>query len=230
MESLRRAMAASSGETVTDEARLYEVAGLPVSVVPASPANLKVTHAEDIPVADALLRARHGSLPRVGSVRTGIGYDAHRFASGRRLVLGGVEIAHDQGLEGHSDADVLLHAIADAVLGAASLGDIGQHFPPSDERFQDADSQYLLREVARLAREAGWVPGNIDATVLAEAPRIGPHVPLMRERIASCLGLLPGAVSVKATTNEGMGSIGRGEGIAALATATLVPVLVDPER
>ena len=230
LETLRRAMAASSGEIVTDEARLCEVAGLPVSVVPASPANLKVTHAEDIPVADALLRARHGSPPRVGSVRTGIGYDAHRFASGRRLVLGGIEIAHDRGLEGHSDADVLLHAIADAVLGAASLGDIGQHFPPSDERFQDADSQYLLREVARLAREAGWVPGNIDATVLAEAPRIGPHVPLMRERIASCLGLLPGAVSVKATTNEGMGSIGRGEGIAALATATLVPVLVDPER
>jgi 2-C-methyl-D-erythritol 4-phosphate cytidylyltransferase/2-C-methyl-D-erythritol 2,4-cyclodiphosphate synthase len=230
LESLRRAMAASSGETVTDEARLCEVAGLPVSVVPASPANLKVTHAEDIPVADALLRARHGSPPRVGPVRTGIGYDAHRFASGRRLVLGGVEIAHDRGLEGHSDADVLLHAIADAVLGAASLGDIGQHFPPSDERFRDADSQHLLREVARLAREAGWAPGNIDATVLAEAPRIGPHVPLMRERIASCLGLSPGAVSVKATTNEGMGSIGRGEGIAALATATLIPALVDPER
>jgi 2-C-methyl-D-erythritol 4-phosphate cytidylyltransferase/2-C-methyl-D-erythritol 2,4-cyclodiphosphate synthase len=230
LETLRRAIAASSGETVTDEARLCEVAGLPVSVVPASPANLKVTHAEDISVADALLRARHGSPPRVGSVRTGIGYDAHRFASGRRLVLGGVEIAHDRGLEGHSDADVLLHAIADAILGAASLGDIGQHFPPSDERFRDADSQYLLREVARLAREAGWAPGNIDATLLAEAPRIGPHVPLMRERIASCLGLSLGAVSVKATTNEGMGSIGRGEGIAALATATLVPALVNPER
>jgi 2-C-methyl-D-erythritol 4-phosphate cytidylyltransferase/2-C-methyl-D-erythritol 2,4-cyclodiphosphate synthase len=230
LETLRRAMAAGSAEIVTDEARLCEVAGLPVSVVPASPANLKVTHAEDIPVADALLRARHGSAPTGGLVRTGIGYDAHRFASGRRLVLGGVEIAHDRGLEGHSDADVLLHAIADAVLGAASLGDIGQHFPPSDERFRGADSQHLLREVAHLAREAGWVPGNIDATVLAEAPRIGPHVPLMRERIASCLGLSSGAVSVKATTNEGMGSIGRGEGIAALATATLVPAPVDPEH
>jgi 2-C-methyl-D-erythritol 4-phosphate cytidylyltransferase/2-C-methyl-D-erythritol 2,4-cyclodiphosphate synthase len=226
LETLRRVMATSSREIVTDEARLWESAGLPVSVVPASQANLKVTHAEDIPVADALLRAGRLPLPP----RVGVGYDAHRFASGRRLVLGGVEIAHDQGLEGHSDADVLLHAIADAVLGAASLGDIGQHFPPSDERFQDADSQYLLREVARLAREAGWVPGNIDATVLAEAPRIGPHVPLMRERIASCLGLSPGAVSVKATTNEGMGAIGRGEGIAALATATLIPALVDPER
>jgi 2-C-methyl-D-erythritol 4-phosphate cytidylyltransferase / 2-C-methyl-D-erythritol 2,4-cyclodiphosphate synthase len=226
LETLRRVMATSSRELVTDEARLWESAGLPVSVVPASPANLKVTHAEDIPVADALLRAGRLPLPP----RVGVGYDAHRFASGRRLVLGGVEIAHDQGLEGHSDADVLLHAIADAVLGAASLGDIGQHFPPSDERFRDADSQHLLREVARLAREAGWVPGNIDATLLAEAPRIGPHVPLMRERIAACLGLSPGAVSVKATTNEGMGSIGRGEGIAALATVTLVPAPGDPER
>jgi 2-C-methyl-D-erythritol 4-phosphate cytidylyltransferase/2-C-methyl-D-erythritol 2,4-cyclodiphosphate synthase len=243
METLRRAMTASSGEIVTDEARLCEVAGLPVSVVPASPGNLKVTHAEDIPVADALLRAGRLPLPPQAAQRlppstqrppvpprVGIGYDAHRFASGRRLVLGGVEIAHDRGLEGHSDADVLLHAIADAVLGAASLGDIGQHFPPSDERFRDADSQHLLREVARLAQEAGWVPGNIDATLLAEAPRIGPHVPLMRDRIAFCLGLSPGAVNVKATTNEGMGSIGRGEGIAALATATLVPALVDRER
>jgi 2-C-methyl-D-erythritol 2,4-cyclodiphosphate synthase len=163
-------------------------------------------------------------------VRTGIGYDAHRFASRRRLVLGGVEIAHDRGLDGHSDADVLLHAIADAVLGAAALGDIGQHFPPSDERFRDADSQVLLREVVRLVQEAGWVPGNVDVTILAEAPRIGPHVPLMRERIAACLGLSPVAVSVKATTNEGMGAIGRSEGIAALATATLVPALVNPER
>jgi 2-C-methyl-D-erythritol 2,4-cyclodiphosphate synthase len=133
-------------------------------------------------------------------------------------------------LEGHSDADVLLHAIADAVFGAAALGDIGQHFPPSEERFRDADSQDLLREAVRLVREAGWAPGNVDATLLAEAPRIGPHVPLMRERIAACLGLSPGAVSVKATTNEGMGSIGRGEGIAALATATLVPAPVTPER
>jgi 2-C-methyl-D-erythritol 4-phosphate cytidylyltransferase / 2-C-methyl-D-erythritol 2,4-cyclodiphosphate synthase len=273
LETLRRALAASSGETVTDEARLCEAAGVSVSVVPASSANLKVTHAEDIPVADALLRARHGEsslgadtergvilsaseesrlsdgapspvtrslVPRddttsrgprlIAPVRTGIGYDAHRFASGRRLVLGGVEIARDQGLDGHSDADVLLHAIADAVLGAAALGDIGQHFPPSDERFRDADSQVLLREVVRLVQEAGWVPGNVDATILSEAPRIGPHVPLMRERIAACLGLSPVAVSVKATTNEGMGAIGRSEGIAALATATLVPALVNPER
>jgi 2-C-methyl-D-erythritol 4-phosphate cytidylyltransferase/2-C-methyl-D-erythritol 2,4-cyclodiphosphate synthase len=230
LESLHRAMASSPGETVTDEARLCEVAGLPVRVVPSSLANLKVTHAEDIPVADALLRARHSSPANAGLVRIGIGYDAHRFRSGRRLILGGVEITHDRGLDGHSDADVLLHAIADAVLGAAALGDIGQHFPPSDERFRDADSQLLLREAVRLAREVGWAPGNVDATVLAEAPRVASHVRLMRERIAACLGLSQDAVSVKATTNEGMGSIGRGEGIAALATAMLIPVHTDPER
>ena len=230
LESLSRAMASSPGETVTDEARLCEVAGLPVAVVPSSLANLKVTHAEDIPVADALLRARHGSQANAGPVRTGIGYDAHRLRSGRRLILGGVEITYDRGLDGHSDADVLLHAIADAVLGAAALGDIGQHFPPSDERFRDADSQLLLREAVRLAREVGWAPGNVDVTILAEAPRMAPHVPLMRERIAACLGLSSGAVSVKATTNEGMGAIGRGEGIAALATATLIPASGNPER
>ena len=230
LESLRWAMNVGSGESVTDEARLCEAAGLAVTVVPSSLANLKVTHSEDIAVAEALLRARHGSQSSAGPVRTGIGYDAHRFASGRRLMLGGVEIAHDQGLDGHSDADVLLHAIADAVLGAAALGDIGRHFPPSDERFRDADSRLLLREAVRLAREAGWAPGNLDATVLAEAPRLAPHVSLMRERIAACLGLSQDAVSVKATTNEGMGSIGRGEGVAALASATLVPILTAPER
>ncbi|MBA2597777.1 MAG: 2-C-methyl-D-erythritol 4-phosphate cytidylyltransferase [Chloroflexia bacterium] len=255
LEVLRRAIAAFPGETVTDEARLCEAAGVAVAIVPASLANLKVTHPEDIAVADALLRAREeGQSPGVtrtngrgrrmarrkpltpldgrgvgvranpAIVRTGIRYDAHRFAPGRRLILGGVEILYDQGLIGHSDADVLLHAIADALLGAAALGDIGQHFPPSDERFRDADSRDLLREAVRLIREAGWEPANIDATVIAEAPRIAPHVALMRERIAVCLGIGPAMVGVKATTNEGMGAIGRGEGIAALATVTLVAV------
>jgi 2-C-methyl-D-erythritol 2,4-cyclodiphosphate synthase len=164
------------------------------------------------------------------TIVAGIGWDSHRLVAGRLLILGGVAIPYELGLDGHSDADVLTHAIIDALLGAAALGDIGQHFPPSDERFRDADSQVLLREVVRLVQEAGWVPGNVDATILSEAPRIGPHVPLMRERIAACLGLSPVAVSVKATTNEGMGAIGRSEGIAALATATLVPALVNPER
>jgi 2-C-methyl-D-erythritol 4-phosphate cytidylyltransferase/2-C-methyl-D-erythritol 2,4-cyclodiphosphate synthase len=217
---LRRALAMNSGADVTDEARLCEAAGFPVTVVPASLANLKVTHPEDVAVADALLRSRSHAVSSPPT-RTGIGYDAHRFAPGRRLILGGVEIAHDLGLEGHSDADVLLHAIADALLGAAALGDIGQHFPPSNERFRDADSQNLLRAVVRLVREAGWGPSHVDATVLAEAPRLRPHVAAMRERIAACLGVEVDAVSVKATTNEGMGAIGRGEGIAALATATI---------
>jgi 2-C-methyl-D-erythritol 4-phosphate cytidylyltransferase/2-C-methyl-D-erythritol 2,4-cyclodiphosphate synthase len=221
LSALRRAMDVSAGATVTDEALLCEADGVPVRIVPASAANLKVTRAKDIAVAEALLRERkERQLP----VRTGIGYDSHRFAPGRRLVLGGVDIPHEQGLAGHSDADVLLHAIADAILGAAALGDIGAHFPPSDERFLDADSQDLLRDAARLVREAGWAPVNVDATVLAEAPRIAPHVPAMRERIAACLGIDPVAVGVKATTNEGMGAIGRSEGIAALAVATLAPV------
>jgi len=223
LTTLRRAIAAAGSETVTDEALLCEAVGAPVAVTPASLANLKVTRAEDIAVADALLRARAGQASPAPAVRTGIGYDVHRFTPGRRLILGGVEIPHALGLVGHSDADVLLHAIADAILGAAALGDIGQHFPPTDERFRDADSQELLREAARLAWRAGWAASNVDATLLAEAPRIGPHVPVMRERIAACLGIDGAAVSVKATTNEGMGAIGRGEGIAALATATLVP-------
>ena len=149
---------------------------------------------------------------------TGLGYDVHRLVPGRRLVLGGVEIKHELGLEGHSDADVALHALMDALLGAAALGDIGQLFPDTDERFRGADSRALLREVvARLAAE-GWAPGNVDLMVIAEAPRIGPHVPAMRAAIAADTGLPAGRVSVKATTTEQMGFLGRREGIAALAT------------
>ncbi|MGC4191197.1 MAG: 2-C-methyl-D-erythritol 2,4-cyclodiphosphate synthase [Thermomicrobiales bacterium] len=155
--------------------------------------------------------------------RTGIGYDVHRFADGRRMVLGGVELVFDRGLDGHSDADVLLHAIADAVLGAAVLGDIGKHFPPGDPRWQDADSRDLLRESVRLVREAGWEPVHIDATVIAEAPKVNPHAARMRAAIAEATGIPAGDISLKATTNERMGFVGREEGIAALATATIVP-------
>ncbi len=155
--------------------------------------------------------------------RTGIGYDVHRFAAGRRLVLGGVEIPADRGLEGHSDADVLLHAIADAMLGAAVLGDIGKHFPPTDERWRDLDSRVLLREVTRLVKDAGWEPLHIDATVIAEAPKINPHADRMRSAIAACTGLEVTAISLKATTNERMGFVGREEGMAAMAVATLIP-------
>ena len=226
LDVLRRAIAAHAPESVTDEARLCEVAGIPVTIVPSFRANLKITYPEDVAVADAVLRARQA--PAHGApIRVGIGYDTHRFAPNRALVLGGVEIASDHGLAGHSDADVLLHAVADALLGAAALGDIGHHFPPSEERWRDADSRELLRDVVRLVRAAGWGPANVDATVIVEAPRIAPHVPLMRERIAACLGIAPAAVGVKATTNEGMGAVGRGEGIAALATATIVALRAD---
>jgi 2-C-methyl-D-erythritol 2,4-cyclodiphosphate synthase len=153
--------------------------------------------------------------------RTGIGYDAHRFEAGRRLVLGGVEIPHERGLAGHSDADALLHAIADAVLGAAALGDIGLHFPPGDPRWRDADSRDLLARAAALVRRAGYDVVNVDATVIAEAPRLLPHIPTMRAAIATALGIGTEAVSVKATTNEGMGFVGREEGIAAIAIATI---------
>lgn len=154
-------------------------------------------------------------------IRTGIGYDVHAFAPNRRLVLGGVEFEAERGLLGHSDADVLLHAIADAVLGAAALGDIGQHFPPSDPAFKNADSLTLLAHVATMTRANGFEIVNVDATVIAEAPKIGPRSAEMRARIAAALGVHPSRVSVKATTNEGLGFIGREEGIAALAIATL---------
>lgn len=162
--------------------------------------------------------------------RTGIGYDVHRFAEGRRLVIGGVEIPASRGLDGHSDADVLLHAIADAMLGAAVLGDIGKHFPPTDERWRDLDSRHLLREVTRLVTEAGWLTVHIDATVIAEAPKINPHADRMRAEIATCTGVDVADISLKATTNERMGFVGREEGIAAMAVATLVPVGVDADE
>ena len=155
------------------------------------------------------------------TIRTGIGYDVHRFAPGRPLMLGGVRIPFERGLEGHSDADVLLHAICDALLGAAGLGDIGQHFPPGDPNYLNADSLDLLRHVRELLSKGGFNPINIDATVICELPKIGPHAAAMRSAVAKATGLDPSAINVKATTNEGMGFIGRGEGIAALAITTI---------
>ena len=149
--------------------------------------------------------------------RTGIGIDSHRFAPGRRLVLGGVEIPYELGLAGHSDADVLAHAIADALLGAAGLGDIGQHFPDTDDAWRDADSMELLRDVVARVREAGFAVEHVDATVMLERPKLAPH----REEIHASLAAVLGSVNVKATTGEGMGFVGRGEGAAALAVATI---------
>lgn len=154
-------------------------------------------------------------------MRIGHGYDVHRFVEGRRLMLGGVEISYHKGLLGHSDADVLLHAIADALLGAAALGDIGKHFPDSDEKYKGADSLVLLEKVAQLLQEEGYSVVNIDATVIAEAPKLAPHILKMRENIAAALGIEVGDVSVKATTEEGLGFTGAKEGIAAHAVCLI---------
>ncbi len=152
-------------------------------------------------------------------MRIGQGFDAHAFKEGGRLVLGGVEIPHEQGLAAHSDGDVALHALCDALLGAAALGDIGHHFPDRDPQFRGIDSRVLLRKVAGLLREAGFTVVNVDLTIVAQAPKLAPYVELMRAHIAEDLGLAAGAVSVKATTTERMGFTGRGEGIAAFAIA-----------
>jgi 2-C-methyl-D-erythritol 2,4-cyclodiphosphate synthase len=151
----------------------------------------------------------------------GIGFDSHRLAAGRRLVIGGVEIPHDRGLHGHSDADVLAHAITDALLGAAGLGDIGEHFPDTDERWRDADSMQLLANVLQSVRAAGLELVNVDCTVVMEAPKLSPHRQAIREQLAQTLALELPRVNVKASTGEGMGFVGRGEGVAALAVAGL---------
>jgi len=154
-------------------------------------------------------------------MRIGIGYDVHAFGEKRPLKLGGVQVEHEDGLRGHSDADVILHAIIDALLGAAGLGDIGQHFPPDDPSFRGADSLALLRQVVKLLRTVGYSVVNVDATVIAEKPKLQPYIPGMRQRIAGALAIPETSVSVKATTSEGLGALGRGEGIAALATALI---------
>jgi 2-C-methyl-D-erythritol 2,4-cyclodiphosphate synthase len=155
-------------------------------------------------------------------MRIGIGFDVHRFAEGRRLVLGGVEIPFDRGLEGHSDADALLHAICDAILGALGEGDIGRHFPDTDPRWKDCESVVFLRECARITADSAYRVANIDCTILAEKPKILPHVTAMRERISEVLAIDPACVGIKATTTERLGFVGREEGIAAMAVALLV--------
>lgn len=155
--------------------------------------------------------------------RVGQGFDVHAFGDGDHVMLGGVRVAHERGLIAHSDGDVVLHALCDAILGALALGDIGKHFPPSDERWRGADSRALLRHVVSLMADAGYVVGNADTTVVCERPKLAPHVDVMRDTIATDLGVAIDAVSVKATTSERLGFTGRGEGIAALASVLLVP-------
>ena len=154
-------------------------------------------------------------------MRIGQGFDVHALVSGRKLVIGGVDIPNEKGLDGHSDADVLLHAVCNALLGAAAMGDIGRHFPDTDARYRDADSRMLLREVSALVQEAGYRIVNVDATIIAQAPKMAPHIPAMINNVAADLGLSRGQVNIKATTTERLGYTGRGEGIAAEAVVLL---------
>lgn len=210
------AHAAENGLDLTDDCGVMEAAGYPVTLCEGDYRNIKITTPEDLALARAFL-AERGEPP----MRIGHGYDVHRLVAGRPLILGGVTISHDTGLLGHSDADVLLHAIMDALLGAAALGDIGGWFPDTDERYRGADSVALLRETVQLIRERGYAIGNIDATVLAQAPKLKPHIPLMRRHIAAACGIPEERVSVKATTEEGLGFTGQQEGIAAHAVCVL---------
>jgi 2-C-methyl-D-erythritol 2,4-cyclodiphosphate synthase len=160
--------------------------------------------------------------PQVPRWRIGEGWDTHALVTGRKLILGGVEIAHTHGLKGHSDADALCHAITDALFGAAAMGDIGRHFPDTDQQFQGADSLALLTESGRRVRAAGWIIGNVDSTIVAQAPKMAPHIPAMRQRLATALGIPVEQVNVKAKTAENMGPVGRGESIEARAVCLLV--------
>jgi len=157
-------------------------------------------------------------------IRIGHGYDVHRFTEGRKLILGGVEVPYQLGLDGHSDADVLLHAVMDALLGAVAAGDIGKHFPDTDDRYLGADSTVLLAAVGEILKERGYAPGNIDATVICQRPKLKEHIPTMRQRIAGVLGISEDQISVKATTEEGLGFTGRQEGIAAHAVCTVIKI------
>ncbi len=219
---LRRAYAAAErdGVLATDDAALVERLGHKVKIVPGSYRNLKITTPEDLTVARALLQTESEAQ---NMQRTGIGYDVHRLVAGRPLILGGVDVPYERGLEGHSDADVLLHAIKDALLGAAAMGDIGRHFPDSDPAYKGASSLKLLAIVGEKLVAAGWRVHNIDAVVIAEKPKLAPHIPVMNANIAAALGIAVGQVNVKATTTEGLGFAGRGEGIAAQAVANIVP-------
>jgi len=206
--------ARAEGFTGTDDASLVERLGGRVALVPGDYANIKITTPEDLAFARVL-------TGETVNLRTGFGYDVHRLVENRPLILGGVNIPYGRGLLGHSDADVLTHAIMDALLGAAALGDIGQHFPDTDPRYEGASSLDLLAAVAGLLAESGFAVHNIDATIVAQAPKLAPHIPAMRANLARSLGIDPGRVSVKATTTEGLGFTGTGEGIAAHAVATV---------
>jgi 2-C-methyl-D-erythritol 4-phosphate cytidylyltransferase/2-C-methyl-D-erythritol 2,4-cyclodiphosphate synthase len=215
MDVLRDALAMSAD--ATDEATLAEHAGHTVHLVEGDPRNLKITTPDDLALAERLLGASTGAPP----IRIGNGYDLHRLVDGRPLILGGVAIPFDKGLLGHSDADVVCHAITDAILGAAGSGDIGSHFPDTDVAWKDANSLDLLRRAAAIVAAAGFAVVNVDVVVIAQRPRLASHVDAIRARVAAAIGCDPSQVSVKGKTNEGVDSMGAGESMAAHAVALL---------
>ena len=218
---LRRALA-HAGDAVTDESGAVEALGLAPKLVTGPAENFKVTWPQDFALAERLLAGVHdGEGAMTAMLRIGEGWDTHALVTGRPLVLGGVTIAHTHGLAGHSDADALAHAVTDALLGAAALGDIGRHFPDTDPAFAGADSLALLAEAARRVRAAGCVVVNVDATIVAQAPKMAPHIPAMRERLAAAMGVATDRVNVKAKTAERMGPVGEGRAIEARAVCLL---------
>ena len=223
----QHAGAAPTSATMTDDAAIAEAAGLAVALVAGDEDNIKVTTAADLARAEGILAARRGPL----DVRVGGGFDVHRFGPGDGVILCGVAVPHDRSLVGHSDADVALHALTDAVLGALRAGDIGAHFPADDPRWADASSDRFLAHAAALVRERGGRIAHVDLTLICEAPRLSPYRAAMVARIATILAIDPARVSIKATTTERLGFTGRGEGIAAQALATLhLPELDEPPR
>lgn len=201
----------------TDDASLVERMGKEVKMVEGFYENIKITTNEDMQTADALMKRKTKSaLPRIG-----LGYDSHRFAENRKLILGGVEIPFDRGLQGHSDADALIHAVCDALLGAAAAGDIGRHFPDNDPQYKNISSMILLEKVGKIIKAKGFAVNNIDVTVLMEAPKLAPHADGMIANLARALKIPEESISIKAKTNEGMGFVGRNEGVAVFAAATL---------
>ncbi len=216
-EALKEAYkkAINDGFVGTDDSSLLEHSGMKVHTIMGDYNNIKITTPEDIPKGEAILK---GAKP----MRVGFGYDVHALVTNRKLILGGVEIPHTMGLDGHSDADVLIHAIMDALLGAAALGDIGKHFPDNDNSFKNIDSRILLRRVKDILNENGYSIGNIDATISAQKPKLAPHIDKMRENISADLELDASLVSIKATTTEHLGFEGREEGISASAICTIL--------
>jgi 2-C-methyl-D-erythritol 4-phosphate cytidylyltransferase/2-C-methyl-D-erythritol 2,4-cyclodiphosphate synthase len=214
-DAILAAHRAAIGRALTDDAAVAEAAGMAPLVIEGSEDNLKVTTAEDLAIAEIVIAARQGD------VRVGQGFDVHAFGSGDHVRICGIEIPHEASLVGHSDADVGLHALTDAVLGAVGAGDIGMHFPPSDPRWRGAPSDQFLRHAADLVRAKGGAIAAVDVTIICERPKIGPHRATMIERVAAILGVVTARVSVKATTTDKLGFTGRGEGVAAQAVATV---------